>query len=313
MTEAGVCPVDALPAAGQLEWLIHPAHAGVHALTLPRQSPARLRTLLPHALEDELLAPVAGLHLAMQRENDGRVAVRSVDRTWLDSWRQRFTARPPAAAWALADLLPAGDAQLPLGGGVLLRTAGSEAGWLDDAALAGVIAGDKPPEQFDIDELALGPCHVNVLQGEFAPRATPRLDWRQWRRTGLLAGVLLTLLLIGQIARWWELRHDVDALKRGLRQSYAAAFPGEPVVDPALQLASKLRQRGGDTGLLARLQQIDSSDVAAGAIGRIDYRNGELAVELTPAAADAISARLAANGITPKREPAGDGRVRLQW
>ncbi|GHD57337.1 type II secretion system protein GspL [Jeongeupia chitinilytica] len=308
---------DALPAANRLEWLIPPALVGLHVPTLPRQSPARLRALLPHTLDDELLVPVESLHLAMQQQADGRVEVRSIDRTWLSAWLQRFATlhRSPAAAWALSDLLDPsqGAQQLPLAPGALLRDDAGDVVWLDDAELAGTLIADATV--VDLDQLALRQCDgVNVLQGALAPRVTPRFDWRRWQRIGTLAAIALVLWLTSDIARWWQLRQSVESTRQALRQSYAAAFPGEPVVDPALQLASKLRQTGkqADT-LTARLQRLDGAGIGASAISRISYQNGRLTLMLTPAAADTFAAQLAAAGETFTREPAGADQVRLQW
>ncbi|BCL75717.1 hypothetical protein JHS3_14530 [Jeongeupia sp. HS-3] len=323
--QAGTVPVHGtatlgmLPAADRLEWLIHPARVGLHALSLPRQTPAKLRALLPHALEDELLIPVETLHLAMKHAADGKLAARSVDRAWLQSWLDYFgtVQRPPQAAWALADLLPHGPDWLAveLNQGALLRSAAGEASWLDDAALIPAIAADAPLSHLELNALALqAGADVNLLQGEFAPRTSPRINWWSWRRAGALAGVSLALWLASDAVHWWQLRQSVNELRRSMRQSYAAAFPGEPVVDPALQLASKLRQTGAKAStLVARLQQLDGAGVAAGAISQISYQNDRLTLELTPAAADAVTARLNAAGEKFTREPVSGDRVRLQW
>ncbi|WP_432719798.1 type II secretion system protein GspL [Jeongeupia wiesaeckerbachi] len=317
LEDHGHACVDALPAAERLEWLIHPAHTGLHTLTLPRQSPAKLRALLPHALDDELLAPVDTLHLALRANTDGRVDVRSIDKAWLTAWLQHFAAtqRTPAAAWALADLLPSdqGALQLSIEPGALLRDDNGDTVWLDDASLLATLAGDA--SALDLDSLALQACDgVNLLQGDLTPRTAPKLDWRLWRHAGTLLGVALALWLIGNVAHWWQLRQSVDAARQALRQSYAAAFPGEPIVDPALQLASKLRQSGSKADTLtARLQRLENAGIGAGAISRITYQNGRLTLELNTAAADAAAAQLAAAGETITREPAGADRVRLQW
>ncbi|MBM3115303.1 type II secretion system protein GspL [Jeongeupia naejangsanensis] len=313
----GRASVGTLPAAERLEWLIHPAHTGLHTLTLPRQSPAKTRALLPHALEDGLLAPIDTLHLALRTGADGRVHVRSVDKGWLKSWLQHFGAeqRAPAAAWALADLLPAdqGALQLPIEPGTLLRDGNGEAVWLDDPSLPATLVGDAA--LLDLRDLALQPGNgINLLQGDLAPRSTPTLDWRPWRRVGALCGLVLALWLISDVARWWQLRQSVDAARQALRQSYAAAFPGEPIVDPALQLASKLRQSGSKADTLtARLQRLENAGLGAGTISRLAYQNGRLTLELTAAAADVVAAQLTAAGETITREPAGADRVRLQW
>jgi len=132
---------------------------------------------------------------------------------------------------------------------------------------------------------------VELLQGEFAPRALERGWTRGLRRPVILAGMLVLLATFGIATDWAVKAGERRALLREMEAVYRASF-GENavVVDPALQMSralASLRQQAGqavagdflvllgsvaDRLLDPQRQQIDS----------IAFANGTLTVSLRP-------------------------------
>ncbi|WP_169307321.1 type II secretion system protein GspL [Chitiniphilus eburneus] len=311
--QSGSAPIERLPAATRLELLISPARVSAHVIPLPRQPQAKLRALLPLALEDKLLTPAATLHFALLPLGDDRWRVFAVERAWLKHWLDRLSTagRSVEAAYPLASLLaPDPEAWLRLAlpdGAVLLVSPEGETALFDDGATADLVAADQPMSVLALREACGGPLRnaANLLQGELTPGPSWRFDWRPWRRAGVLALLLLILVTTVNLADWARLSQREKALKREMRQTFAAAFPGVPVVDPALQLASRLREAGIADGatatqagdLPAVLQKLDALGGAQLRLTRIALADGKLEIEVT-GDASALQKQLADAGMT---------------
>ena len=59
---------------------------------------------------------------------------------------------------------------------------------------------------------------------------------------GRPAAVSAALALLGTVAHWRQLENRAARLQHEIRQTFAAAYPGTPIVDPVLQWESKRRE-----------------------------------------------------------------------
>ncbi|SMC24734.1 type II secretion system protein L [Andreprevotia lacus DSM 23236] len=308
--QSGHTPLAGLPASERLTLLLAPPQLNTHALKLPRQPAHKLLPLLRQTLEDRTLGKADTLHLSHRQDKDGLTRLHACDKAWLAGWLGRFAdaQRPVFAAHALTDYLPAGDEAvwlaLPHGG--VLRNAAGESAWFDDAAIARACAGgDTEPAQTDWQTALTsnGSNPIALLHGDIRPRNPARsVDWRLLRRPLLLLALLAGATYLVALAQWWQGRNAVTNLQREIRQSYAAAFPGEPIVDPTLQIASKLRAAGisqnGSQGqrLSDWLQRLETTLDAGVQFTELSWNNNELKLTLGNGDAQAAVGKLNAAG-----------------
>jgi type II secretory pathway component PulL len=294
-----------------------------HVLDLPKQSPQRLRALVPHALDDRLLGN-QNRHFAVGSSAGGQTRVVACDKAWLQQWAALFATqhRPARAAWALADLLPAETSwqRLDTDDGVLLVRL-DESAWFDSAAIADQWLADQPVQTAHWPDVC-GDKHrvdaINLLQGDLTPRLTLPFNPRVFKRSAKLLAALLVVATLGSLGDWWQLHQQATALQRELRQTFAAAFPGTPIVDPVLQLQSQLQAAGatqgaGATGadFTAMLQRIDA--VASGThLHRLQFENGQLQMELASSDAAALQQKLNAAGFKVDPQPGAVGNTVLR-
>jgi hypothetical protein len=145
------------------------------------------------------------------------------------------------------------------------------------------------------------------LPPALAQFASRRLDLKPLRRAAALLIVSLALALLGAVAQWRHLENRLARLQHEIRQTFAAAFPGTPIVDPILQWGSKQRE-----SMQAR---DDALDTAVGVAARlaipvrpraIEVGEGGVRLTLTDSDAAQYRSQLEAFG-RPERMPAGSG------
>ncbi len=300
-----------------------PAAYSSHVLDLPRQSPQRLRALVPHALDDRMLGS-QNRHFAIGSAAGSQTRVIACDKSWLQQWLALFTAqnRPVRAAWALADLLPVETIwqRLDTEDGVLLARL-DESVWFDAAAIADQWLADQPVQIARWPDVCGDKPRadaINLLQGEHAPRLTLPFNPKLFKRSAVLVAALLVVMTIGSLSDWWQLHQQATALQRELRQTFAAAFPGTPIVDPVLQLQSQLQAAGatqgaGATGadFTALLQRVDA--IASGTrLHRLQFENGQLQMELATNDATALQQKLSTAGFKVDPQPGAVGSTILR-
>lgn len=176
---------------------------------------------------------------------------------------------------------------------------------------------------------ARGKPGLDLLQGEFAPRAMDRGWTRALRRPAILAATLAAVGVFGIAADWGAKTHERRTLLAEMQGIFRTAF-GESavVVDAALQMnraLSQLRRQAGQVGaddFLALFGAIADRllDPAKHRIESIAYANGVLTLFLRPNDAAQFSAQFNAMramppiaGLDVKLESAeSSGRISLR-
>ena len=175
---------------------------------------------------------------------------------------------------------------------------------------------------------AQGKPGLDLLQGEFAPRATERGWTRALRRPAILAGALAIVCVAGIAADWGAKAYERRALTAEMQAIFRAAF-GESavVVDAPLQMEralAQLRRQAGQIGaddFLALFGAVADRllDPAKDRIESIAYGNGALTLLLRPNDAaqfstrfNALRAQTPVPGLEIKLESAeSSGRISL--
>lgn len=141
---------------------------------------------------------------------------------------------------------------------------------------------------------------LELLQGEFAPRAIDRGWTRALRRPAILAGVLLIIWVFGIAADWGAKARERRSLLAEMQGIFRAAFgEGAVVADAPLQMnraLAQLRRQAGQIGaddFLALFGAVADRllDPAKHRIESIAYENGELTLFLRPNDAAQFSAQ----------------------
>lgn len=121
---------------------------------------------------------------------------------------------------------------------------------------------------------------INLMQGEFAPRAAGA-GWRVPRAALWLAGAMALLQLAFTAIDAWRLQREAAVLEARREAIFRAAFPdAKVVVDAELQMARNLaqlrRERGqaGDDDFLVQMTQ--AARAAPGAVRSVEFADGRL-------------------------------------
>lgn len=318
----GMSTIADLPAADELELLLPACRVSVHTLELPERAGRHLDALVRQALEDRLLGDRADA-LAVPgaaRGTERRVWVCS--RRWLEGALERLAA----AGRSVARLIPEyellseeaadGDATLCAAatGGTIFRTAAGRFGIVgNDAVLAQLAGGGELRRVEDIARRPCPPvCRVD-LPPALARFASRRFDLRPLRRAGVLLAVSAVLALLGSVAHWRQLENRAARLQHEIRQTFAAAYPGTPIVDPVLQWESKRRE-----SLQVRDDALDTAVRVASRLNLpirprgIEVGEGGVRLTLTDSDAAQFKPQLEALG-KPERMPAGPGFTQLAY
>jgi len=165
---------------------------------------------------------------------------------------------------------------------------------------------------------------VNLLQGTFAPRSSLRTRMREWRLPAALAAGVVLVFVGSQAAQWWQQHREERALDAQIAEVFAAALPGQPVVDPRAQMQGAL---GGGTGagggLLPAMSVLAQamSQAPAARLRSVSFRNNVIELNLTApdvGSLEAIRQGMNRDGVSAEIQstnPSGegvDGRLQLR-
>jgi hypothetical protein len=259
----GTSPLEELPAADELEILLPACCVSVHRIELPARAGKHLDALIRQALEDRLLGDKADALVMPGIPQGTECRVWVCSRHWLESVLEHLVAVGRYATclipeYGLLPALPEGeDATICAAatGGMIFRTVTGQfgiVGIVGNEAMLAQLAGGKPLQR--VEDIARQPCPSDCqldLPPALARFASRRFDLRPLRSVCLLLAVSAVLALLGAVVHWRHLENRMTRLQHEVRQTFAAAFPGTPIVDPILQWESKQREsmQGRDDAL----------------------------------------------------------------
>lgn len=292
-------------------------------VVLPGLRGARLRQAVPFALEDRVATDIEALHFAFDAPDaDGRLEVAAVERAVLDSWlvALRATGMKPAAI--VPDCLG-----LPWSGGVSVAITGDRAllrdaragGFAGETALLepmlsarggarpdklALVAGAQAPAAFTgvptvrlpegllpwLAPQAAEPT-LNLLQGEYAPKQRRKLELGRWRLPAALAAAWLLLVGVAWVVGFVVASAENRALREEVAATFSRILPGEPLVDPRLQIEQRLSRASAAGGeFLGMLDAAGDglSSVQGVQLGGLSYRRGLLEITVTAQRAEQL-------------------------
>lgn len=315
------CDIHALPSHKRLEVIVPADLTAAHVVPIPANAGRHAPAIAAQALEDTLLGPREDTHITLGEHADtGRIAW-VCSKSLLQQGLDILVAaglEPDSAYSEYALLTDEGDtvAGRSANGSILFRTVNGQYGSVDDPATLQTLVGDMAIQ--DHDRLFMNPRRpesVSLLSGSFAPRKRTAFDPRQLRRSGWLLLALCTLLLVGALLRWQQLAWQEKTLKDEIRQTFAALYPGTPIVDPALQWESKRRELNRTDARRDALDQLSQFAQTLGAGLRprnAEVRNGVVRLVLNESDVAKLRPRLQSDGRDFNITPAESGFSRLE-
>ena len=306
-----------LPAADELEILLPARRVAVHGLTLPAQAGKHLDALISQALEDRLLGDKADALAVPGPQQGTQRRVWVCSRRWLEAGLERLLAagRYPSRLVPEYELLPEGaeaTTTAATASGTIFRTLSGQFGLVSDETTIPQLTGEFALQR--VPDLVRRPCPADARVplpkslGRFAQRG---FDVRRWHRSLALGAASVALLLLGTVVHWQQLERRESRLQHEIRQTFATAFPGTPIVDPVLQWESKQREMTQGHG-----DALDAVILLSSRLNvplrprRIEAGDGYVRLVLTDSEVAQFKAQLNANG-KPETSPAEPGLTRL--
>jgi len=132
---------------------------------------------------------------------------------------------------------------------------------------------------------------VNLLQGQYAPRTSLGNRLREWRLPAALAAAVALLFIGSQAATWWQQSRVEKALDAQIKEVFAQALPGQPLVDPRAQLQGALGgAAGAGGGMLAALSALAHaiSQAPAARLEALSFRGDTLELHLSAPSVESL-------------------------
>lgn len=293
------------------------ADVRVTSLAVAPEEKKHLSKSLPFMLEEQFAADVDKLHFAFCALDKDRVAVAIAAQAKMDEWRQLLADFVGIQQWLPEPLLlpwQAGEWCLVLEGDNAIIRIGQCEGFsverdLVEPLLQGVLRESGSPQAvivYGSDQEAdtallpvelhdrvqwrrgtlcaalllsdTGELHLNLLQGNFAPRLPLGVWWRQWRAVAAVFAAVFALQLVASFAEYRSLAAQNLALRGAVEGSYRRAFPEGAVVDAEKQLRRQLDVLGGSgqsSGFVGLMDRVGGAiaDMPGTTIASINYND----------------------------------------
>lgn len=319
LIDQGICAIESLPNHKSLQWILPASTTAGHLIPIPANAGRHQAALVDQILEDALLGSREDAHVVIAGQQQNGRLVWVCSRMWLSAWLEKWRAasRQPGSAYAIHDLLPPGKQAIAAhtAEGVIFRTPEGQTAYLEDAALLEQMIGSDIQFTDDLFTHPVSENAVSLLTGPFAPRNSARPTLSQFRRSAWLAGALVVTFLLGSLIHWQRMESREKNLKDEIRQTFAATFPGTPIIDPYLQWESMTRARNGSGANADALDQLARLATGLGGVRprSAEFRDGAVRLVLTETDLVTARARLQQDGQEFNVSPAEPGFSRLDW
>ncbi len=270
------------------------------------------------ALDDLLLGNKTDMHIVLESSASDKRTAWICSKSFLQDWLGKFTAAGVRVHSAYSEyaLIPVSgpQAHYTQEGNLIFRAKDGAYGYVDTPAQLVAISNEIVLTTHDqhLAKLPIQSCAVNFLAGLGTANALESVTPARLRRSAWLAGAVCATLMLATVLQWQRLAQREQQLRDGIRQTFAAAFPGIPIVDPYLQWQS-LTQAGKPQAQADALDQLVqlASQLPAVRPRSADVRDGQARLLLTESDLVTARAQLQQQGQPFTVAPAEAGFVRL--
>ncbi len=264
---------------------------------IPAGAERRFDTMLPYLVEDEVAQDVDSLHFTVLSKQSGKAQVCAVERAWVQTVLQRFSAQGMFIKRLLPDVLALPDTEnssaAAIGNQWLIRHSQTEgavvdSSWLDlylasylqnhqgwkldcyssvpDSAVSEVW--QSQPEEMTMALLAKGVAEskTNLLTGEFKPKSSLGKYWNIWKKVSIAAAVLLVVMVTQQLLMVHQYEAQAEAYRAESERIFRQVFPDKKRIPTVSYLKRQMsdeesRLSGGssDTAMLSWLAALPST------------------------------------------------------
>lgn len=273
----GVGTLSGLPAAELVELIVPASRVSPHRIEIPVSSSRFEAALIRQALEDRVLGDLDRSVIVSGARQEKWLTVWVADRDWLGGLLADASKHGvvPARLTPEQVLLEPGQFAESASGWILQRGV-AEYGLFPTRALMLSMAGADLAEQLDLLANPGDPRRVNLIAGlPRLKRAAAGFSPQLFKPAAVLLIAAALLYLLAQTLVWRQLVAQENSLRQAIRQNFAAARPGVPIVDPILQWRQgqgKPASQGQDaldtlagfavqTGITLHPQRIEVDDV----------------------------------------------------
>lgn len=307
----GQAPLASLPQATAVEVVIPASRVTPHRIELPVSGGRHEAALIRQALEDRVLGELDACLIVGGERIEKFLTVWVAERDWI-------AAVAGAAGGALTRLTPEQallePGQLAEGaGGWIFRNRSLDYGALPSHELALQLGGLELETRTDLLGTAPDPQRVNLLAGlPRLRRARSGLSPRQFVPAAILLGAAALVYLLSQCLVWRQLAAQEVSLHQAIRQNFAAARPGVPIVDAILQW-----RQGQGAPTRSDLDALDALASFASLAGtplhpsRIESDERRLRLTLTVAEANMLTPALQQKNVPFETTSTDNGLVQL--
>ncbi len=257
-------PVNNLPAlehGGRVIVVLDGRAVAAHAIDLPAVDDAKARKILPAILDDKIASLDVPVHMALIGDRNPETGKRIVAvvgqhvMTNMMTLMATLGINPDVVVPDFMLLTPMEDATVTLSHrDVRLVRLPDGDGYCLDQSCSDTVFGDQPAHPLPADAWdtclqGITATDINLLQGSFAPRNSlgQQLIW--WRRSAMLAVLIVAIV---SITTWYDAQENfrkADAFYQGAERVFRQALPEETrIINMEVQLRRALasrRQQGG--------------------------------------------------------------------
>lgn len=287
----GTDPIASLPPAEALELVIPASRVAPHRLEIAASNSRFEAALVRQALEDRVLGDLDKSVIVTGERQGKQLTVWVADREWLGELVSQASQRGklPTRLTPEQALLAPGELAQGVSGWIF-RTANDECGLLPARELALAIGGEDLQENADLLATAPQAARVNLLSGlPRLSRAAAGFSPALFKPAAILLIVAALVYLFSQALVLHQLSAQEAGLRQAIRQNFAAARPGVPIVDPILQWRQSQGKGSNDsTDALDALAGFAAQSGISLKPQRIEVDDNRIRLTLTTADATAL-------------------------